>query len=100
MYVDDLAGSTLLQIRARARRMVAKHTVKAIFIDYIQLITTGGRIESILMSLPLTARWEYAHEPAVGSEEARLVDVLRNPREWLDSNESVHSVAGDEPDAT
>jgi replicative DNA helicase len=46
MYVDDLAGSTLLQIRARARRMVAKHGVKAIFIDYIQLITTGGRIES------------------------------------------------------
>ena len=46
MYIDDLAGSTLLQIRARARRMVAKYDVKAVFIDYIQLITTGGRVES------------------------------------------------------
>ncbi|MCZ6811794.1 MAG: replicative DNA helicase [Planctomycetota bacterium] len=46
IYVDDLAASTLLQIRARARRMVAKHAVKAIFIDYIQLITVGARVES------------------------------------------------------
>jgi replicative DNA helicase len=46
IYVDDLAATTLLQIRARARRMVVKHAVKAIFVDYIQLITTGGRVES------------------------------------------------------
>ncbi|MCH8345117.1 MAG: DnaB-like helicase C-terminal domain-containing protein [Planctomycetes bacterium] len=46
IYVDDMAASTLLQIRARARRMVAKFAVKAIFIDYIQLITVGARVES------------------------------------------------------
>ena len=46
IYVDDLAASTLLQIRARARRMVVKHSIKAVFIDYIQLITSGGRVES------------------------------------------------------
>jgi coproporphyrinogen III oxidase len=46
-------------------------------------LTTAGRVESILMSLPLTARWEYAHEPAHGSEEARLLEVLRQPREWV-----------------
>jgi replicative DNA helicase len=46
IYVDDLAASTLLQIRARARRMVVKYSVKAILVDYIQLITTGGRVES------------------------------------------------------
>jgi coproporphyrinogen III oxidase len=45
-------------------------------------LRTGGRVESILMSLPLTARWEYAHEPSPGSEEARLLEVLREPREW------------------
>ena len=46
-------------------------------------LRTKGRIESILMSLPLTARWEY--DPAVdeGSEEARLVEVLKNPRDWV-----------------
>jgi replicative DNA helicase len=46
IFVDDLAASTLLQIRARARRMVVKHSVKAIMVDYIQLITSGSRVES------------------------------------------------------
>ncbi|XP_037104788.1 oxygen-dependent coproporphyrinogen-III oxidase, mitochondrial [Syngnathus acus] len=47
------------------------------------LATPGSRIESILMSLPLTARWEYMHEPAVGTREAEMLEVLRNPKEWL-----------------
>ena len=47
-------------------------------------LRTDGRTESILMSLPLTARWEYAHEPLKGSEEARLVEVLKRPRQWLE----------------
>ncbi|KAJ8683798.1 hypothetical protein QAD02_019590 [Eretmocerus hayati] len=47
------------------------------------LYTPGARYESILMSLPLTARWEYMHEPDPNSKEGQLVDVLRNPRDWL-----------------
>lgn len=47
-------------------------------------LRTDGRIESILMSLPLTSRWEYAHEPQPGSEEARMMEVLKTPREWLE----------------
>ncbi|KAJ1922296.1 Coproporphyrinogen-III oxidase [Mycoemilia scoparia] len=46
------------------------------------LMTPGVRIESVLMSLPLTARWEYCHSPGQNSREQRLVDVLKNPREW------------------
>ncbi|KAL1602534.1 Coproporphyrinogen-III oxidase [Paraconiothyrium brasiliense] len=47
------------------------------------LNTPGSRVESILMSLPLTARWQYMHEPEKGSREERLLDVLKNPREWV-----------------
>ncbi|XP_054458696.1 oxygen-dependent coproporphyrinogen-III oxidase, mitochondrial [Anoplopoma fimbria] len=47
------------------------------------LATPGSRIESILMSLPLTARWEYMHEPAKGTLEAEMLEVLRNPKEWV-----------------
>ena len=47
------------------------------------LNTPGSRVESILMSLPLTARWQYMHVPEKGSREDRLLDVLRNPREWV-----------------
>lgn len=47
------------------------------------LATPGSRIESILMSLPLTARWEYMHEPAKGTQEAEMLEALRNPKEWV-----------------
>lgn len=46
-------------------------------------LRTGGRIESILMSLPLTARWEYDQRPEEGSPEAILLDHCRNPRDWV-----------------
>ncbi|KAF6136630.1 hypothetical protein GIB67_016086 [Kingdonia uniflora] len=46
-------------------------------------LKTGGRIESILVSLPLTARWEYDHKPEEGSEEWKLLDACINPKEWI-----------------
>jgi coproporphyrinogen III oxidase len=45
-------------------------------------LETNGRTESILMSLPTVARWEYDVHPAIGSPEVRLVEVLQHPREW------------------
>jgi coproporphyrinogen III oxidase len=47
------------------------------------LATPGARVESILMSLPLTARWEYMHEPIKGSREDRLVSILKAPVDWV-----------------
>ncbi|TDG45958.1 hypothetical protein AWZ03_007678 [Drosophila navojoa] len=47
------------------------------------LYTPGARYESILMSLPLHARWEYMHEPKATSKEGDLLMVLRNPKEWV-----------------
>ena len=46
-------------------------------------LKTGGRIESILMSLPLTTRFEYDHQPEEGSPEADAMDAFKNPRDWL-----------------
>jgi coproporphyrinogen III oxidase len=45
-------------------------------------LKTDGRVESILMSLPNEARWEYAHEPAPGSREAAMQAALRAQRDW------------------
>lgn len=44
-------------------------------------LQTQARVESVLMSLPPLARWQYAPRYAPGSFEARLVAMLR-PREW------------------
>ncbi|WP_025742821.1 oxygen-dependent coproporphyrinogen oxidase [Aquimarina pacifica] len=46
-------------------------------------LKTNGRIESILMSLPPHVQWRYDHQPEKGSEEERLVDVLKNPVDWV-----------------
>ena len=46
-------------------------------------IKTNGRTESILMSLPSTVRWEYNHHPEAGSEEEKLIKVLKQPKEWV-----------------
>lgn len=45
-------------------------------------LKTGGRIESILMSLPLNVRWEYDYHPLAGTPEAELFDVYLKPRDW------------------
>lgn len=45
-------------------------------------LQSGGRAESILMSLPPLVRWEYGFKPEPGSAEAGLMDYLR-PRDWL-----------------
>ncbi|XP_050455228.1 oxygen-dependent coproporphyrinogen-III oxidase [Cataglyphis hispanica] len=52
------------------------------------LYTPGARYESILMSLPLNAKWEYMHETEIGSKESQLLEVLRNPKNWLDETKS------------
>ncbi len=45
-------------------------------------LQSGGRTESILMSLPPLVRWEYGYQPEPGSAEAKLAEYLK-PREWL-----------------
>jgi len=49
-------------------------------------LKTNGRTESILMSLPPTARFEYNYQPEKGSEEEKLLEVCLNPRDWTDQN--------------
>jgi coproporphyrinogen III oxidase len=46
-------------------------------------LQSGGRTESILMSLPPLARWDYGAAPEPGSPEARLLEVFLKPRDWL-----------------
>ncbi len=47
-------------------------------------LQSGGRTESILMSLPPRVRWEYDWQPEPDSPEARLYEVFLKPRDWLD----------------
>lgn len=46
-------------------------------------LKTNGRIESILMSLPPRVQWRYDHQPEPGSEEEKLIKVLKDPVNWV-----------------
>lgn len=46
-------------------------------------LQSGGRTESILMSLPPMVRWEYDWHPEPGSEEERLYREFLKPRDWV-----------------
>ena len=47
-------------------------------------LQTNGRTESILMSLPPLARWEYGYQAEEGSREALLTDLFTRPQHWFD----------------
>ncbi|WP_162417878.1 oxygen-dependent coproporphyrinogen oxidase [Cyclobacterium roseum] len=49
-------------------------------------LDTNGRTESILMSMPPVAHWEYNHTPAPGSREALTLEGLKKNRNWLNSD--------------
>lgn len=46
-------------------------------------LSTNGRIESILMSLPPVVQWKYDYQPKPDSEESRLIELLKHPKDWV-----------------
>ena len=46
IYVDDTPGITPLELRGKARRLRSRYGIRCIFIDYLQLMSLGGRVES------------------------------------------------------
>ncbi len=45
-------------------------------------LKTNGRIESILISMPPKAQWVYDQTPSKGSEEEKLLNILKSPKKW------------------
>lgn len=51
-------------------------------------LQSGGRTESILMSLPPLVKWVYNYQAAAGSEEEKLTSYYLKPRNWLEKSKS------------
>jgi replicative DNA helicase len=46
LYIDDSPNLTMMEIRAKARRLKQKHDIKLVVLDYLQLMTSGKKVES------------------------------------------------------
>jgi replicative DNA helicase len=46
LFIDDSPNMTMMEIRAKARRLKQRHDLKILIIDYLQLMTSGRRVES------------------------------------------------------
>lgn len=57
IFIDDSAGLTPLMIRAKCRRLKSQYDIQAIFIDYMQLMSLGGRVESRQQEISTISRY-------------------------------------------
>ncbi len=57
IFIDDSPGLTPLMIRAKCRRLKSQHDIQAIFIDYMQLMSLGGRVESRQQEISTISRY-------------------------------------------
>ena len=46
LFIDDSANLTMMEIRSKARRLKQKHDLQMIVVDYLQLMSSGKRVES------------------------------------------------------
>ena len=92
MYIDDTPGLSVLDLRAKARRLADKHTIEAIFIDYMQLMSSPGAesrqqevseisrgIKALARELkvPVVALSQLNRNPAGRSDNRPLLSDLR-----------------------
>ncbi|MCK5564018.1 MAG: replicative DNA helicase [Planctomycetes bacterium] len=57
IFIDDTPGLTPLTIRAKCRRLKSQHDIQCILIDYLQLMSLGGRVESRQQEVSTMSRY-------------------------------------------
>lgn len=57
IFVDDTPGLTPLELRGKARRLKSQHGIECVFIDYLQLMGLGGRVESRQQEISTISRY-------------------------------------------
>ncbi len=60
IFIDDTPGLTPLEMRAKARRLKARYGIKCILMDYLQLMSLGGRVESRQQEITTISRYMKA----------------------------------------
>jgi replicative DNA helicase len=79
IYIDDASTLTPLELRARARRLKSQHDVRCIFVDYLQLMHLGGKIESRQQEITTISRYLKALARELNIPVVVLSQLNRSP---------------------
>ncbi len=87
IYIDDSVGMSIVQLKAKARRLQMEHGLDMIIVDYLQLMTTGNnnyqsnRVQEISeISRTLKALGRELHIPIIALSQLSRAVELRNPK--------------------
>jgi replicative DNA helicase len=93
LFIDDQPGLRIIDLRAKARRLVARHKIKLIIVDYLQLMTSGRReenrqVEVSNISRGLKSLARELHLPLLAISQLRRESEERNLPRLSDLRES------------
>jgi len=81
IFIDDTAGMTPLEIRAKCRRLKSQHDIQGVFIDYLQLMSLSGRVESRQQEISTISRQLKALARELSVPVVVLSQLNRSPEE-------------------
>ena len=84
LFIDDTPGVTVLEMRAKARRLAAEHGLGLLVIDYLQLMTGRGRFENRTLELAAISRGLKGLAKELGVPVVALSQLSRAPESRSD----------------
>ena len=87
IYIDDSVGTSISELRAKARRLQMEHGLDLIIVDYLQLMSTGNmayvgnRVQEISeISRSLKSLGRELHVPVIAVSQLSRAVEMRNPK--------------------
>ena len=84
LFIDDSANLTMMEIRAKARRLKQRHNLKLIIVDYLQLMTSGRRVENRQQEVSEFSRQFKLLEKELEVPVVALSQLNRGPEQRTD----------------
>ncbi len=84
IFIDDSASITPLEMRAKCRRLKAEHGLGLVIVDYLQLITLGGRVENRQQEISAISRSLKGLAKELGLPVIALSQLSRAPEARTD----------------
>ncbi len=84
LYIDDSPNLTMMEIRAKARRLKQRHDLRLIIVDYLQLMTSGKRVENRQVEVSDFSRSLKLLAKELGVPVVALSQLNRGPEQRTD----------------